>query len=373
MAKTELCTRQVCFIMFAYSAAGKLLMMPAMLSYYCGNDLVFPALVIFALQTAVVWSVAYLCTKTDKTLFCLAEAAFGRVFSKILQWLFALFFCAAALLPMLAQKLFVQYIFYDTIPSLITFVPFFAFSVYVGAKGIRNAGRVADIAMPVFALCFAVLAVMSVGECNLSWLLPVLKTPAEGLFTGARSALYNFADGAVMLMLMGRFRCNRGDCAKITISYAAAGVGVMLFLALFYGIYSTLSPDRYFAISQTALFFGPLSLVGRLDLLAVYGVEACMLFALVLYIQLCVTCVCGALSKEQTLGRNVRPAAAVSSLVVNAVLLALVIAFNDGYLVVQEFYGRFLWVAFALFAFVLPPLAWALYAVRLRTKRRRGT
>ena len=358
--KADLCTRQVCFIMFAYSAAGKLLMMPAMLAHYCKNDLIFPALFSFALQTAVVWAVAYLCSKTDKTVFELAYRAFGRVFSAALQWLFALFFCAAALMPMLAQKLFVQYIFYDTIPALITFLPFFVLSVYVGAKGVRNAGRVADIAMPVFTLCIVVLAVMSVGECNLSWLLPVLKTPAADIFTGVRFSLYNFADGAVMLMLMGRFRCNKGDCTKITVSYAAAGVGVMLFLAMFYGIYSTLSPDRYFAVSQTALFFGPLSLVGRLDLVAVYGAEACMLFALILYIQLSVTCICGALKKEQTVGRNVRPAAAVVSLAVNAVLFALLLVFNDGYLVVQEFYGRIMWAVFALFAFVLPPLAWTL-------------
>ncbi len=354
MYKTELCTRQVCFIMFAYSAAGKLLMMPAMLSYYCGNDLVFPALFAFALQTAAVWAAAYFSSKTDKTLFALAKDAFGGAFSAALQWLFALFFCAAALLPMLEQKLFVQSIFYETIPSLVTFLPFFVFSVYAGSKGVRNSGRVADLAVPVFACCVAALAVMSAGECDLSWLLPVLKTPAPRIFRGVRSSLYNFADGAVMLMFAGRFACKKGDCAKITASYAAAGVGVMLFLALFYGIYSSLAPDRYFAVSQTALFFGPLSLVGRLDLLAVYGVEACMLFALVLYVQLAVACICGALSKEQTLGRNVRPAAAVSSLAINAVLLALVVAFNDAYLVVQEFYGRFLWAAFVAFSFALP-------------------
>ena len=65
----SLCTRQVCFIMYAYPVAGKILMMPALLSFYCKNDLVFPAVVCFLAQFAVVWAVAYACTRTQKTFF----------------------------------------------------------------------------------------------------------------------------------------------------------------------------------------------------------------------------------------------------------------------------------------------------------------
>ena len=154
--------------MFAYSAAGKLLMLPALLSYYCGPDLVFPALAIYCVQIAVVWAVAYACSKTDRTFFGMLEDTFGKVISKIFAWLFALFFAACALLPMLEQKLFVQSIFYDTIPSLITFLPFFVLSVYVGAKGLKNAGRVADIVLPLFSAAMLVLLIMSFGECNFS-------------------------------------------------------------------------------------------------------------------------------------------------------------------------------------------------------------
>ena len=100
--------------------------------------------------------------------------------------------------------------------------------------------------------------------------------------------------------------------------------------------------------------------MGRVDLIAVYAVELCMLFAIVLYIQLCVACVCGALEREQTKGRNVRPAAAITSLVLNALLLALVVLANNSYLVVQEVFGRYLWAVFLAFAFIIPPLVWVL-------------
>lgn len=357
----QLCTRQVCFIMAAYTAAGKLLMMPAELSYYCGGDLWLPAFIVYVLQVAAVWAVAFACSKTDKTFFALIEGVLGKAASKVFSWLFALFFALAAVLPMFGQKLFVQAIFYDTIPALITFLPFFVFSVYAGAKGLKNAGRVADIALPLMGISLIVLFAMSVGEANVGWLLPVLRTTsASSVFSGARFSLYNFTDGAMMLMLMGRFRYKKGDSLKITLIYALSALVVLLFLVLFYSIFSVLSPDQYFAISKMAIFFSALSIVGRVDLIAVYAVEICMLFALAFYIQLSVTCVCGALGKEQSKGRSASPASAVASVAINAVLLAVLIAFNNSYLVVQEAFGRFLWIVFVLFAFVLPPLVWAL-------------
>lgn len=368
--ENQLSTRQVCFIMFAYSAAGKLLMMPALLSYYSKNDLLFPALAIYLLQVAAVWAVSFACTKTDKTVFGVIEGMFGKAAAKVAAWLLFAFFIMASLLPMLEQKLFVQAIFYDTIPSLITFLPFFALSVYVAAKGLRNAGRVADVMFPLFCAALAAVVAMSVGESNMGWLLPVLKTPFPSLVTGARFAAYNFSDGAVMLMFMGRFACRRGDCTKITLSYALSAVAVLGFLALFYSIFSSLAPDQYFAISKIAIFFGALSLVGRVDLIAVYAIEACMLFALILYLQLAVTCACHALGKEQTVGRTVRPAAAVVSVTINAVLLALVVLFNDSYLVVQEFYGRYLWAVWLAFSVVLPLLALVLTAVKYKKSSR---
>lgn len=364
--KIQLNTRQVCFIFFAYTAAGKLLMMPALLSYYCGGDLWLPALIIFLLQGAAVWAVAWFCSRTDKTFFALIEEVFGKTVSKIFLWLFALFFAAAALLPMMEQKLFVQSIFYDTIPSLITFLPFFILSVYAGAKGIKNAGRAAEIALPLFSVALLAIVVMSLGESNMSWLLPSFSAPAASLAQGARFSLYNFSDAAVMLMLAGRFRYKKGDATKITLSYALAGVCVVFFLALFYSIFSTLAPDQYFAVSKIAIFFSALSLVGRVDLVAVYAIELCMLFAVILFIQLSVVCLCEAIGREHTEGRIVRPAAAVCSVAVNAVLLALIIAFNNSYLVVQEVYGRILFAMYIVFSFALPAFAAALAAYFLK-------
>ena len=352
----ELCTRQVCFIMAAYAAVNKLLMMPALLSYYASRDLIFPALALYILQTAVVWAVAFACSKTQKTVFRLVGDAFGGVAAKALMWLLGAFFLLAALMPMLEQKLFVQSIFYDTIPALITFLPFFVFSLYAASKGLNNAGRLADISLPVFVFAMFAVFVLSFGEVNAQWLLPMLKTPPSALLNGARFALYHFTDGAVMLMLMGRFTYKKGDCTKITLSYAAGALVVLAFLFVFYGVYSVLAPNVHFAVSKVCIFFSALSMVGRADLVAVYALELCMLFSLVFYMQLSARRVRQAVFKAEP-----SPAGrAVVSLALNAVMLALVIALNNNYFSVQQFFGRALWAVFAAVSFLLPPLVWAL-------------
>ena len=62
----------------------------------------------------------------------------GKVVARIIYGLFALFFIVATVIPLFEQKVYVQAIFYDTIPSLLIFLPFFAFSVYAACKGFKT-------------------------------------------------------------------------------------------------------------------------------------------------------------------------------------------------------------------------------------------
>ena len=347
----KISSRQICFIMIAYTVVGRILLYPSYLSRICGNDLLFPVLFDFAVQTAVVWAVCFLCSKTDKTFFRLLEDTFGNVVARIIFGLFALYFAFCTVLPMLEQKLYVGQIFYDTVPSLIVFLPFFIFSVYAGTKGFKNIGRCADIALPVFVLAFAVMLAMSFTAVDFSNLLPILKRPASKIAEGAFGSLFRFAEPGFLLMFMGHFKYKKGDAAKITLSYAGGGLIVMLFAAVFYSIYGVISPSRDFAISRVAIFFPAIEMIGRIDLIALYFLEIAMLFALVLNIQLSVYCL------KKCTGLQM---GAVWSVVVNAVLLVLVIVLDSSFSKVVDFYSRWAWIATAVFSISVPLLSWTL-------------
>ncbi len=343
--------RQICIILVAYNAVLKLLLYPSSMASACGNALIFPALFNLALQTAVVWSVAFLSSKTDNTFFGLLEDTFGNVAARIVFAFFALYFLLNAVVPLSEEQLFVHDEFYDTIPSLVVFLPFFIFSVYAGSKAFNNAGRCADVCLPIFILTMICLFAMTVTECDFSYLLPVLKQPFKEVAGGALSSVFRFADSAPLLMFMGHYKYKKGDCAKITASYAVGGLIVALFMTMFYAVYGELAPEQPFALGAISIFFSAIDLVGRIDLFALYALNIVVLFAIVLNIQLSRYCL------EKTFNTRNRGAL---SLALNAVLLIIVLVFNYRFTLLQNLYSQWFWIGAAIFAYLIPLLAWTL-------------
>ncbi len=347
----KISVRQICFILLCYNAVSKMLLYPTVLSHYCGRDLLFAALIDFAVQAVVVWAVSFLCSRTDKTFFQLLEGTFGNIFARIIYGLFALFFIAATIVPLCEQKLYVHTIFYDTVPPLLIFLPFFFFSIYAAGKKFTNIGRSADVCMPIFVLSMIFVFSMSVLEIKWNSFMPVLKTPVKDLFGGALGTVFRFAEPCYVLMFMGHFKYKKGDAAKMIFSYIGGALTVLLFLFTFYGIYGDIAQSRQFAVSKISLFFPAIDTIGRIDLIALYILEIVMLFALVLNVQLALHCV------MQCTGYQNR---VVLSLAVNAVLIILLMVFDHGFNNLHTFYAKWMWIAFAVFANAIPVLAWTL-------------
>jgi len=337
--------------MLIYTAVSKLLIYPTALVNISGRDFLFSSAIDFAVCGVVIWAVAYLCSRTDKTFFGLLENTFGNVVARIVYGVFALFFMLISLYPIFEQKLYVHAIFYDTVPSLMVFLPFFIFAVYAGSKGFSNAGRSADMCLPVFIISLATILVMAIPEAHFSHLLPVLKTPAKKILGGALGTFHTFAEPCWLLMFMGHFKYKKGDAAKITLSYAGGCAVVLLILAVFFGIYGDITVSRNFAISKISVFFSAIDILGRVDLIALYALEIVMLFALVLNIQLAVHCF------EKCTGYGNK---GIISLAVNAVLLILLVVFDHSFDAINEAYSKWIWIVCVTFTIVIPLLAWAL-------------
>lgn len=347
----KISVRQICFILIFYTAVTKLLLYPTMLAEYSGRDLLFSAALNFLIQITVIWSVAYLSSKTDKTLYGLIKNTFGEVAARIIYGLFAAFFVLCTILPLFEQKQYVHAIFYDTVPTILIFLPIFIFLVYAGSKSFKNVGRCADVCVPIFIISIAFIFFMSFSEVDFSNLLPILKTPPLQVLGGSYKTALNFLEPAYLLMFLGHFRYKKGDAAKITLSYALGALIVLVFLAFFYGIYGELTSSRQFAISKTSLYFSAIDIVGRIDLYALYALEVVMLFALVLNIQLAVHCLVKCTGWD---------CPEILSFAVNAVLLIIALVCNHLFTAMQSFYADWIWIAVVLFAVIAPLSAWGL-------------
>ena len=339
--KTELSVRQICFITFAYTAVTKFLVYPTALSYAAGRDLLISALVDFLVQGVIVWSVSYMCSRTDKTFFGLIEGTLGNVAARIIYGLFALFFILSSVIPVFEQKVYAQSIFYDTIPSLNIFLPVLFFTVYAASKGFENIGRCADICLPIFVTAMLFLFGMSLGEVEWDSFLPVFANSPKAVFGASLANAYRFFEPCWLLMFMGHFRYKKGDAAKITLSYVGGALTVLLLLASFYGIYGEISATRQFAID----------VVGRIDLLALYALEIVMLFAFILNLQLAVHCIAKCTGYENR---------ALLSLAVNAVFVIAVPLLDNKFDALIKIWSGWMWIATLIFVILIPLASWAL-------------
>lgn len=347
----KISVRQICFILIAYNAATKMLLYPTASASAVGNALVFTALFNLVLQTVIIWAVSFLSSRTDKSFFQLLENSFGKIAARVIYVFFALYFLMSAIMPISEQQLFVHDSFYDTIPSLTVFLPFFIFSVYAGVKTFTNVGRCADMMLPVFVVTAASFLIMSVGQADFTNLLPVLRQPFGKVAGYSLSSLFRFSESAFLLMFMGYYKYKKGDAAKLTISYALGGLVVIAIMASFYSLYGALTPTRSFALSNISVFFPVIGFVGRVDLFFIYAFDLVALFATVLHIQMCVHCLSFTFNNKMRI---------LYSLCVNAALLAVIIFTNNNYTGLHKFIGYWMWIPALLFAYLIPILAWAL-------------
>lgn len=269
--------RQIAFAAAFLLPASKLLETPSILSKHALGDLLLPAILHFLVQTLVLLGILYAASRSEKTLIERLKLSLGKgVF--VLYALYAAYFLFAAVLPLLDLEKFVYAAFFDTAPTTFTFGVFFFFSAYACVKGLRSIGRSADLCIFLFLFPFFALLVMSLTEADFSNLLPLFGAPFPKSATAFVKTAPHFSDAILLLPLIANLRYREKDGVKITVGYAAGAVFTLLFLAVFFAVYSTIAPREHYAFSKIAQFFPALAVVGRIDLVFVYLLSIVLLF-----------------------------------------------------------------------------------------------
>lgn len=341
-------TRQLCFFAAFISPLFKLLEAPSLLSKYALGDLLLPAFLQYLLQSLPLAALLFIASQTKTGLFSLIEKKLGKIGGKIVYFILAAYFLFSSLLPLLDLEKFTQAAFYDTAPSAFTFTPFFFLSAFICAKGLRSFGRIADICFPIFFISFFGLILMSVGESDYEAILPWFEFPPAKIFDAVRYTSSHFSDGILFLPLLGDYRYQKGDGKKVLASYWAGGACVLLFLATFYGIYTTTAPSKHYAFTKIAQYFPALKTVGRIDLLFVYLLTVVLLYAHTLPLQLCNTLI----QKGTEWKKPV-----ILSTIINALLFLFVFFFNKYMNFFYELISQTLWWIFPIFSIGIPVAA----------------
>ncbi len=288
-----ICRRQLCFLLAFILPVPKLLEAPSLLAYFSKGDLLLPAFLHYVLQTGVLIALLCVCAKSDKPLFQRLREV-SKPLAAAVYIALAAYFIFSDLFPLLDLANFSNTAFFDTAPSVSAFLPFFLLSAFICVKDEKAIGRSADLCMPIFLFAFFGLIFMAFGETDFTELFPLFGTSAGENFKGMYHSFVHFSDMALIIPLLGAYRYEKGDGKKIVGAYTGGGAFVLLFLAVFYGVFGALAPRETYAFDKIARYFSALDVVGRVDLLLVYLITVVLLYAYALPLQLAVICLCGA-------------------------------------------------------------------------------
>ena len=353
-------TRQLCFFTAFILPVSKLLEEPSSFAKNALGDLLLPAFLQFLLQFVGIYALLFVVNKSGKNVFDLIEEKLGSVALKGVYILLATYYLFSALLPILDLEKFIHAVFYDTAPSRFTFTPFFFLSAFVCVKGLREFGRMSDLCLPVFLIAFLGLILMSVGESDFEALLPWFEFPASKILLSVKNTTTHFSDALLLLPLLASSDYKKGDGKKIITAFWSGACFVLLFLAVFYGVFTTLAPRQHYAFSKIAQYFSALKTVGRIDLLLVYLLTAILLLATISPVLFSCVCLRKVFGEKSTFALSV---------VINGGLFAFVLYCNQYYNRLYAIFTDKLWWIFPSFCVGLPLLFLLLLIGKNRRKK----
>lgn len=181
--------------------------------------------------------------------------------------------------------------------------------------------------------------------------------PIKDVLKGSLFSANWYTEAAFLLFFLGNFEYEKRAALKVISSYAIGSAAVLLFLAVFYGVFSDIAIRQYNAVAQISKYTTSFTSLGRVDYLFIFALALVMIFRLCVPAQMCVHCICKAIGCKPF----------IPALAVNALLLALTIFFNYSFLEVQTLFTQKLWLMFLIFAYALPAAA-----LLLKKRRRAG-
>ncbi len=338
--------RQIAFFSAFILPMFKLTEVPSLLAKFAKGDLLLPALLHFIFQTALLCAILYCASRSNQTLAERLQNKFGK-WTRVFYFLYAIYFLFYAVLPLLDLEKFVYAVFFDTAPTLFTFAFFFFFSAFLCVKHLKTVGRFADLSLFLFVFPFVALLLASLAEADFTNLLPIFQQPAGSSFGGFFYTQPHFSDASLLLPLLLHLRFEKKDGIKITAGYLVGALFTLLFLIVFYGVYSTIAPRQHYAFSKIAQYFPPLAVIGRVDLLLVFALCIVLFFATATPLFYAVDLTATAFAKNNKL---------ILSATVNFGAFLFVLFCNKYYDSVYAFFGNALpplFIAFSLLPLLL--------------------
>lgn len=351
----QLKTRQICFIFIALMPITKLFTLPSVLAISAKEDMWISSILNLALDLITLSILALLSQRTQKNFFELLEDVFGKVGSKIIMALYAIYFMLKVYIPLQEQEEFVKLSLYINMPTDLFFLPFFAVSFFLCIKPLRVFGRVADIVWIFTVVGYLLLIFLSISNVEWQSLLPIGAQGVQSVIKGSYNSFNWWGDCAYMLFFIGNFKSGKSASLKIVLSYLVGGLMVILAMVFFWGTFTSIAHRQHFAMTELSKYTTVINNTGRFDYVGIIFILFSCVFALSLPLYFA----------SQLLNRifNFKQGW-ICPLIINLLALIGMLALNQYLVSVSAFFENFMSPVFFVMSNLLPILTLCLVKKR---------
>ena len=289
--ESKLVPRQAALFFIAFSAAVKFINLPAVTARYAREGLWISAAIDFLFDGILIAAILFTArTGEDETFFECTEKAFGKPVAITIHAVYCLFFLVKSYIPIIEQKYYVEVTLYETAPTVLTFLPFFAVCAYIAYKGLRGIGRCADVCVWITLAAFFILIALSLSTFDATELLPLTGVPAGDILEGSFRTAPWYLDSSYLLFLAGNVRREKAGEKKILAGFGISVLLVLIYMCVLYGEFGAIAERQYFSPVRMGKFNVALTNIGRVDYFSAFAFTLSCIFALsapVLFASVC--------------------------------------------------------------------------------------
>lgn len=274
--------RQICFFVLAFLPITKIFSLPSLIAGYSNEDMWISTLVNLLIDFLTLIPIVIACKKSKTGFFESLEKIFGKLFSKVILFLYFIYFMLKAILPLNEQKDYIDYTLYTLRPTLAYFLPFFIVAFYLCFKRLKVLGRLSDILWFITLNGFITLFALSLTNADFSAILPIGANGLSNILLASFKSLNWFGDAVFIMFFIGEFEYKKGFTLKLFLSYLIQALIVLLFMIIFYSIFTSISHRQRFALTEISKYTTVINNLGRFDYIGIIMILFSNTFALCL-------------------------------------------------------------------------------------------
>lgn len=343
--QNNLKTRQICLFIITFLPITKIFTLPSILAGKANEDMWISALLCFLLDLITVIFVSFALKNADCDFYTLLERCFGKTGKKIILFFYLILFLLKAIMPINEQKDYISLTLYETTSNTFTFFPVFLVGYYFCVKSKRVIGRCSDMLWFSTIIGMATLFSLSITSADFSALLPLFAPKTNKVFTACFNGLSWFGDGVYLTFFLGNFIYKKQDAVKIIGSFLISGLMVILFMVVFYGIFTSIAHRQQFALTEISKYTAIINNIGRFDYIGILSLLFVGVFSMIipLYFATEILNIIFPFKSKW-----------ISALIVNVFMLAFNIIFRENFASIQTLMTNYSGFYFLIFANVLP-------------------